>query len=299
MQVGAVLLLLEAFCILAIGIKKILFKGMCRLGCRHLPQCNLLLGDLDSGFAAHFGINAVLEVCTRKPFQFFVKYNPQKIEGPSPIPDRVGRDTMLFSLMIATTLFTRGVNNWNEALVLFASPPLAVANYTYHLFKETPFNYTQFAESLANYTQFADTLYNYADMDTIFQRAFLSKEMMEEARNYSREWLPAAYGLVDSAREIPRKVYETFAPVPSPQLYTRQIDYGMLYLMTYLSVLAFAIGAIWFFNPGKQMRATLHGDYDDDNIVARKRYRRYSQGQGPRMLLRSMTSDDDEFYKLD
>ena len=201
--------------------------------------------------------------------------------------------------MIATTLITRGVNNWNEAMVLFASPPLAVANYTYHFFKESPFNYTKFTESLANYTQFADTLYSYADMDTLFQRPFVSKEMMEEARNYSRQWLPAAYGLVDSAREIPQKMYETFAPVPSQQFYTRQIDYGMLYLMTYLSVLAFAIGAIWFFNAGERMRMNLHGDYEGDNIVARKRTRRYSQGYGSRMLLRSMTSDDDEFYKLD
>ncbi len=194
----------------------------------------------------------------------------------------------MFGLMIiATTLLARGVNNMQEAAVLFAAPPVALANYTYHYLEDTGFNYTDFMKNLPSLPSAPDTLF---DMSY-----WMSPQTMESMRSKT-EYLIREVPVI--ATEVPKQIYERFMAPSRQANESTKVDVGMVFVAWYLVSLFTLATVIWIMKPGSKQA---YEEIDSDHILVRKRKRVpnnrfYEEG---RMQLRSMTTADDVFYELD
>lgn len=200
-------------------------------------------------------------------------------------------DKMIGILLIATTLATRGIYNWNEAMMLAIAPQIAVANYTYHYLKNyDTLNYSEIREMIDSIN--TDSLTNMT-MDDIYNSRFVMN-----IKN-TTEVLMADMPNMTEAVSYPSKILSTIVPSmpPIPYKMTGTIDPAVLYVSIYLAMLFSMISVVCILNPGASMRERAIDTYDE-GIVVRKRRRVPVFYEEDRMLLRSMTDDDDVFYEM-
>lgn len=184
---------------------------------------------------------------------------------------------MISLLIIATTLLTRGVNNVQEAAVLVGAPPIALANYTYHYLEDINFNYTELTSSIFS-TEF-----------------WLSSEQISSMRNTTEYWMKEIPAFTS---QVQKQFYQRAYPSETKVL-TPKINLEMLFVGMYLMSLFTLAAGICLLKPGSKQ---VYEDLDSDHILSRKRKR----AQTPmdfydmnRMLLRSETTENDVFYKLE
>jgi hypothetical protein len=189
---------------------------------------------------------------------------------------------MIGLLIIATTLLTRGVTNMQEAAFLFAAPPVAVANYTYYFLENSGFNYTEVMEYLPTLPE--------SFFDKNFWVSPTTMDSMRNTKDYLMKEVPA------TMTELPKALYERFGP-SRPVDEASKVDLGMVFVGMYLTSLFTLAAAIWLLMPSTRLTDV---EIDSDHILIRKRKRtpqRYYDED--RMLLRSMTTDDDVFHALE